>query len=99
MVEYLWDERGDQGTSPFQDDLFVGTRLGFNDVQSSEILAGTILDLDNSSALYLIEASRRIGSGWKIEAEYRAFSGALSIDPLASVQSDDYLQVSIQRHF
>lgn len=99
VVEYLWDERGDQGTAPFQDDLFVGTRLGFNDVQSSEILAGTILDLNNSSALYLIEASRRIRSSWKIEAEYRAFSGASPTDPLASIQADDYFQLSIQRHF
>lgn len=99
VVEYLWDERGEQGASPFQDDLFVGMRLGFNDVQSSEILAGTILDLQNSSTLYLLEASRRIGASWKIEAEIRAFSGAPPTDPLASVQADDYLQVSIQRHF
>jgi hypothetical protein len=99
VVEYLWDDRGESGSSPFQDDLFIGTRFGFNDVQSSEILAGTILDRDNSSALYLIEASRRIGANWKIEAEVRAFTGAPPTDPLASIQVDDYFQLSIQRHF
>jgi hypothetical protein len=34
-----------------------------------------------------------------IEAELRAFSGLPPSDPLASLRTDDYFQLSIQRHF
>ena len=99
LGEHLWDERGSLATSPFQNDLFGGTRIAFNDPQSSEILAGVIYDLDNQARLYLLEASRRIGSSWLIELELRGFSGQRPLDPLASLRTDDYVQVSLQRHF
>ncbi len=99
VVEYLWDDRDELATTPFEDDLFVGTRLAFNDVQSSEILAGAILDNDDSAAFYLVEASRRFGSNWVLEAEVRVFSGLEPTDPFADLRSDDYFQISLQRHF
>jgi hypothetical protein len=99
VVEYLWDERGVGGSSPFEDDLFVGARLGFNDTQSTEVLTGTIRDLDSDAALFLIEASRRLGDSWTVEAEIRAFSGAPPTDPLASLRADDYVQLGVSRHF
>jgi hypothetical protein len=99
VTEYLWDERGVAASSPFDDDLFVGTRFGFNDTQSTEILAGAILDVHTSARLFLIEASRRIGDRFSIEAELRAFSGATPTDPLAALQADDHFQLSLTRHF
>ncbi len=97
--ERLWDERGSRATSPFQNDLFTGTRIAFNDTQSSEILGGVISDLDNQGRLFLLEASRRLGANWRVEIEYRGFSGQPPLDPLASLRTDDYFQLSIQRHF
>ena len=97
--EHLWDERGALATSPFQNDVFAGSRIAFNDTQSSEILGGVIYDLDNQARLYLLEASRRIGSSWVVELELRGFSGQRPLDPLAALRTDDYLQLSLQRHY
>jgi hypothetical protein len=99
VVEHLWDERGEGGASPFQNDMFTGTRLAFNDTQDTQILAGLIADLDDDGQLFLIEASRRVGTSWVVEAEYRGFSGSSPSDPLAALRTDDYFQLSIQRHF
>jgi hypothetical protein len=99
VAEYLWDERGAAASSPFGDDLFVGFRLGFNDAQSTEILAGAVLDVRTSARLFLIEASRRLGDRFSVEAEVRAFSGAPPTDPLAMLQADDHFQLSLSRHF
>ena len=99
VVEHLWDERGADGPSPFQDDLFAGARLAFNDTQNTQILAGSIIDLETDANLFLIEASRRVGSSWVVEAEVRGFSGIPPTDPLAALRTDDYFQLSIQRHF
>jgi hypothetical protein len=99
VAEYLWDERGVAASSPFEDDLFVGSRLGFNDAQSTEILAGAIFDTHTSARMFLIEASRRVGGRFSVEAELRAFSGANPTDPLAMFRADDHFQLSLSRHF
>lgn len=99
LAEYLWDERGVDAATPYQNDLFVGTRVALNDSQSTQILAGLIEDLDGRGSSYLIEASRRVGADWVVETTVRGFSGIPSGDPFAPFNSDSYLQVSVQRHF
>ncbi|MEM7482840.1 MAG: hypothetical protein AAF481_16830 [Acidobacteriota bacterium] len=104
VVEYLWDERGREGSpgdglSPFQDDLFAGARVAFNDVQSSELLAGAILDLESDAALYLLEFSRRFGASWTVDAEVRVFDGLPLDDPLAGFAEDDHFLLRLARHF
>ena len=97
--EYLWDERGDEALTPFEDDVFLGARLAFNDVQSSEILAGLVRDLSDDSSFYLVEASRRLGTSWKIEAELRIFSELPAAGLFSPLAPDDHLALSLQRHF
>ncbi len=98
LVEYLRDER-DASPSLLQNDLFAGLRFVLNDVQGTEILAGVIQDLDTSSALVNIEASRRFGERWRLYLEYRGFQSSDNGDPLASLDSDDYLQLELARFF
>ena len=98
LGEHLWDERGELSSSPFQNDVFFGSRVALNDTQSTEILGGIIYDLDNQSRLFLLEASRRFGADWVIELEFRGFSGQRPLDPLAALATDDYVQLGIRRH-
>jgi len=49
-------------------------------VQSTEILAGVLFDRTNNSKFFNLEASRRLGNSFKIEAEMRLFSGAPATD-------------------
>ena len=100
LGEYLYDGRGDEAPlTPFNNDAFVGVRLTFNDVQSTEVLAGGIVDLDTRATLLNLEASRRIGQRWKLEVEVRAFANILPSDVLFSVRRDDYIQVRVARFF
>lgn len=98
LVEALWDERGRQATTPFADDVFVGTRLAFNDVSSTELLLGAVIDRHSSSTFLNLEASRRIGHRWEIEARGRAFVAIDPLDLLVAVERDDYLQLSLRRY-
>lgn len=99
LLEYLYDERGARTTTGFQDDVFLGTRLGFNDVQSSELLIGLIHDRDDNSRFGMAEGSRRIGSSWKIALEARFFSNIPAGSPLRGFASDDYLEISLTKFF
>lgn len=99
LSEYLWDGRGSKAATPYQNDIFLGARIAFNDVWSTQILAGFIEDLDGRGTSYLIEASRRVGPSWLLETTVRGFSGIPPTDPLAPFNSDSHLQISLQRHF
>jgi hypothetical protein len=99
LGEYLYDERKDQATTPFQNDIFVGFRLTANDVDGSELLAGVVKDMDEQSWMFNLEASRRIGSDWKTSAQIRLWSDIDEQDPLYSTHRDDYGELTITRFF
>lgn len=99
LAEYLYDDRANQATTPFEDDLFVGARLAMNDVASSELLAGVITDLGNGSRVFSVEASRRFGQHWKLNLEARLFSNIDVNDLLAAQRNDDYLQLELAYYF
>ncbi len=99
IAEYLWDERGDRATTSFDDDVFMGARFALNDVQSTQILVGAIVDTESGATFYNLEASRRIAANWKIEIKARAFSGVPDNDILSPFRRDDYLQIELARYF
>lgn len=99
LGEYMYDDRGDDATTPFENDLFLGFRLTANDVDGSELLAGVIKDLDEAGWMFNLEASRRIGSHWKTSAQIRLWSDIHQQDPLFVMHRDDYAEVTITRFF
>jgi hypothetical protein len=99
LSEYHWDERGERSVSPFNNDLFAGGRLGFNDSADSQVLAGIISDLNNDGYFLNIEASRRFGRHWKAELEIRAMLDTGKEDPLYAFRHDDVLQIELLRYF
>ena len=104
--EYSHDSRGVgdpaaplTSVSFFDDDLFVGSRLALNDVQSSELLGGVIIDVHFGSMAWLIEASRRVGESFTMDFEVRAFSRADAEDPLYVFRRDTFVQLGLQYHY
>ncbi|WP_299880718.1 hypothetical protein [uncultured Cocleimonas sp.] len=99
LAEYHRDSRGEVANAPFQNDLFFGARLALNDEDSSELLAGVFVDLDNSTKSLRLEASRRIGNGMKLNIEGQVFTDVDKEDPLYTFSKDDYIQVELQKFF
>ncbi len=99
LLEYLYDERDDLAISGFANDLFIATRLAFNDVNSTEILGGMVYDLDHKSRLFSIETSRRIGDSWKIELEARIFSNLKEAEFLHFFRDDSFVQFGLSKFF
>lgn len=99
LSEYLYDDRGNQATTPFANDVMIGTRLTMNDAQSSDLLAGIIFDLDHQSYLFNLEASRRLGENWKLNVEARANGRQDTTDILYNLRNDTYLQAELAWYF
>ena len=111
LTEYLYDGRDDGFTaepfglaseSPFtvfQNDVFAGARLAFNDSQDTEALAGLTTDAEDGSIAMFIEAQRRFGENWTAELESRLF---FNVDPdniADAFRDDDFLTLRVTRFF
>jgi len=100
VMEYLYDDRKALASTPFEDDLMLGLRWTKNDVHDTSVLLGVIADLDDSSRLYSLEASRRLGESWKLNIEARVFNGITdTTSPLYSFRQDDFIQLELGYYF
>ncbi len=99
LMEIHYDDRGDQAPHPFDRDAFFGIRLALNDEDGTELLVGAIRDAGQSATAFSVEASRRIGEWWKIEAQARIWAGVATTDPQHGLSGDDYAQLVLQRYF
>ena len=99
LGEYHFDSEGEGNTVRFEDDIFAGFRLALNDVQSSELLFGAIVDRESKARLFSLEASRRIADDWKLEIQARFWSSIPPTDPQFALRNDDHVQIGIFKHF
>ncbi len=99
IAEYLFDDRKEQSTSTFQNDIFIGGRFAFNDENNADLLAGIVYDLDNQTQFFSLEASMRIGQSMKVNLESRFFSVDDSSDAFFAIKDDDYIGINLTRFF
>lgn len=99
LLEYGWDQRGQEADAAIQNDIFLGTRVTLNDAESTELLAGISHDLDYDSQSVIIEASRRFGDNFKLSIDGRFFSTDNPADLSYSIRKDDHLQLTLERYF
>lgn len=99
ILEYLYDDRDEQATTPFEKDVMIGARWVANDVQSTEVLFGVFADVGGDGLGYNLEASRRLGDSWKLTAEVRTYSSDDPGDAMYALRQDDYVLVELARYF
>jgi len=98
VVEYHYSDERISDTI-YDNDLATALRFVLNDIQSTEVLAGIFTDADTQSIGSFIEASRRLGDSWTLEAQVRAFHGTTANRPLYSYRFDDFAQIDLDYHF
>jgi hypothetical protein len=103
LLEYSYDGRDknpfEAPPTAFEEDIFLGARLAFNDVQSSEILMGLSIDPDDSSSTLAVEAERRLQQHWSAEVEGRWFMKSGDDPVLSAFKKDSFLTLRLIRYF
>jgi hypothetical protein len=99
LLEYHYDERGDEATNGLQSDVYLGLRVTANDLASTMALAGLLYDTDTHAVFGNIEASRRLGENWVLSLELRFTTNTDDKDNLYFFRSDDYLGLELTRYF
>ncbi len=100
IVEYTRNNRS--RTAPptiYNNDLFLGVRWQNNDVNSTEMLVSSLIDLEKNSQLYKLTWSRRLNDYFKLDLE-GAWLGAMSKEePIAYLEKESYLEASLKYFF
>ncbi|MEH6814320.1 MAG: hypothetical protein V7677_17435 [Motiliproteus sp.] len=99
LMEYHYDDRKRTATTPLQDDVFLGLRLTLNDAESTEFLAGVIMDNGSSGMISFMEASTRVGDNIKVSLEARRYHNLPSYDPLSALEQDDHILLNVAWYF
>lgn len=103
LVEYLYDGRdSDPEKAPVvftQNDLFLGSRITWNDTLDKALLMGLIVDLDDDSTILSVEYEQRLNDYWSIEFESRWFTSVDEDNALIAFEQDSFAQLTISRYF
>ena len=99
ILEWNHDRRGRLSTDKFQDDVFLGARVAFNDVQSTEILASFLLDADQATRALAFEMTRRITDRWSWSLESLVFFQIASEDILYDTRRDSFADLKLVYNF
>lgn len=97
--EWAYDERRDEATTGFDNDVMAGARLAFNDAASTEVLAGVFQDLDGDGSAVSVESGRRISDHWKVTIDGFFVLESSEGDVLHSLRDDDSLRIQLWYYF
>jgi hypothetical protein len=99
VSEYSHDSRDNPQEVFLQNDIFLATRFAFTDADSSAILAGAFVDLDDDSQVFRIEASRRVFGDATISLEAQVFSHTPPTNINNVFRNNDFLKLDINWFF
>ena len=101
LFEYLYDGRDKTGVpaAALENDLFLGSRYTFNNIQDTQLLAGTIIDLEDESYSIRLEAERRIGDSLKLEIEGQLFTNIRDNSLTSALEDDDFITLRLSQYF
>ncbi len=99
LAELLYDDRDSALDVRYDHDAFVGLRVSLNDIASTMLLGGMLVDRSGRDRVFQLEGNRRLGDDWRVNFKWRDFS-AVPADSLAAFLADeDMLSVSVERFF
>ena len=104
LGEWSYDSRGPYATpsrSPntLENDIFLGTRVALNDVQSTEFTVNFLADVSRATRALALEFGRRISSRWSLRTEAVALLGVDEAELHYEMRHDSFIDMSLTYNF
>lgn len=95
------DER--KNISYFQQDVMIGYKFSFNDIESKEFFASFIFDIERSGEyVFNVNYNQRIGESWKFDAGFFLFFANEKIglpSGLEQIDDGDHIYTTLTKYF
>ena len=99
LLEYNFDSRRDKSPDILQDDIFLAARFSLNDSQNTEILFGSIFDLDGDGQIYQLDFGRRLNDSLNLNIKGAVYQNGRLGSNLYILRQDSWLDVSLKTYF
>ena len=99
LAEWNYDERSERSNSEFQNDLFFAVRIGLNDAQSTEIIAGVLADADHTTRTFNFEMRRRLSDQWSMKLEAIVLMDVEEEDIIYDTRRDSFVALNVTYNF
>ena len=104
LGEWSYDGRGPYATpsrSPntLENDIFLGTRIALNDVQSTEFTVSFLADVSRATRALALEFARRISTRWSLRTEAVALLGVDEADLHYEMRHDSFIDMNLTYNF
>ena len=99
LGEWNRDGRRERATNVFQNDLFLGARLAFNDVESTDLIVGVLHDADLGTRSFNAEFNRRLSDEWSLHLEAVVFSSFDETDIAYGTRRDSFVELNLIYNF
>ncbi len=99
LAEWNYDERRERSNSEFQNDFFFAVRLGLNDAQSTELIAGVLADADHTTRTMSIELRRRLSDQWSMKLESIILMDVDEEDIIHDTRRDSFVALNVTYNF
>ena len=99
LAEWNYDERRERSNSEFQNDLFFAVRIGLNDAQSTEVIAGVLADADHTTRTLSIELKRRLSDQWSMKLEAIVLTDVEEEDIIYDTRRDSFVALNVTYNF
>ena len=102
--EWHYDDRGrdappSRAPGAFENELFVAARLGFNDVNSTEIVTSFIGDLGRATHALAVGLDRRLSDSWSLHLEAIVLLGIDEKDIHYHTRRDSFIELNLSYNF
>lgn len=99
LVEWNRDGRLLRASNVFQNDVFLGSRLAFNDVEGTDLIFGVLADLDTGTRSFSVQMNRRLDDDLSLNVEGSLFDNVGKEDPIYASRRDSFISVNLKYGF
>ncbi|MDE0415621.1 MAG: hypothetical protein OXI95_01625 [bacterium] len=99
LAEWNRDSRRLRASNVFQNDVFLGSRLAFNDVEGTDLIFGVLADLDTGSRSFNVQMNRRLDDDISLNIEGSLFDNVGEDDPIYASRRDSFIAVNLKYGF
>ncbi len=99
LAEWNRDSRLLRASNVFQNDVFLGSRLAFNDIEGTDLFFGVLADLDTGTRSFNVQMNRRLDDSLSLHLEGSLLENVGEDDPVHASRRDSFISVNLTYGF